>query len=194
MCRQPSSFIVGSVMPDDPTIPVLPILAEKSGDEKVALWQKVYCVPRRFGLGTIFVVMTLFALLFSAMTSWGLPGESILILAGFLVCVGVAQMLLFGGKRPRAASMAAGAVFPFALIVVFVLFDVFYFGVGFNTLEIRSQINELFDPGYAILGAVTGYAGGGVVAAVFLIMDFVERGIYGQRDEARSKQSETTDP
>ena len=73
-------------------------LISKPADKAGTPRQKVYGVPRRFGMGTIFVVMTAFALLFGILKSWGIPGEVVLLLAGFLVAIGLAQTLLFGGK------------------------------------------------------------------------------------------------
>ena len=101
---------VETLMTDEEKTPILTTAVSGLSDPADPLRGKVYSVPRRFGMGTIFVVTTLFAVLFGILTSVGAPGEFVLILAGFLAIIGFAQMLLFGGKRPRLASVLPGIV------------------------------------------------------------------------------------
>jgi hypothetical protein len=68
-------------------------------------------------MGTIFVVTTLFAVLFGILTGVGAPGAFILSLAGFLAIIGFAQMLLFGGMglpRSRQRRTASNSCSPTA--------------------------------------------------------------------------------
>jgi ABC-type proline/glycine betaine transport system permease subunit len=74
---------------------------------------KVYSVPRRYDLTTMFVVSTAFALLFAGMRILEWPKEAALTTGLFITLVGLGQAMLFGGKSPRLASVVVGVVFFF---------------------------------------------------------------------------------
>jgi len=63
-------------MSDDRIVRNAADLIAKPSDTPGSPRRKVYGVPRRFGMGTIFVVMTAFALLFGILKSWAKPPTS----------------------------------------------------------------------------------------------------------------------
>lgn len=127
---------------------------------------KIYSAPRRFDLATIFVVTSAYSLLFALMNASGFAPVASLIVGAFITFVGGAQALLFGGRYPRAASLAAGAVaaIPIALVSVMLTRR------GFRGEEMFFAI-----PSSAIFGAGGGYVAGVLVGGVFLIADVVRR-------------------
>ena len=183
-------------MTDVEEIPILATVVPEPSDPATPQRRKVYSVPRRFGMGTIFVVTTLFAVLFGILTGVGAPGEFVLILAGFLAIIGFAQMLLFGGKRPRLASVVTG-------IVLTTLIGLTWMGILISEGRF-SGLTDLLVVGLVVcavstfigftFGLVFGYAGGGVVAGVFLIMDHVERLMYGRRENGEDPKTSNETP
>ena len=117
---------------------------------------KVYSVPRRYDLATVFVISFAFGLLFAGMRSMRWPPELALVTGLFISFVGVAQALLFKGSKPRLASVLAGAVFflTFALIM------------GFGPWLL-----------YLVLGSVLGYVAGTLIGGVFLVAEVLRRGL-----------------
>ena len=122
---------------------------------------KVYSVPRRYDLATMFAVSVAYALLFATMRCSGSEPVSFAIVAGFFTFVGLAQALLFGGKAPRAASIVAGVVCWGAIQFVqgILVFD--------HSLELL-----VFG---SVCGAILGYVAGALIAGVFLVADFVRQ-------------------
>lgn len=118
-------------------------------------------VPRRFGLSTLLILMTMYALMFSALMSMHFPPWFVAGVGIFVTVVGVAQTILFGGKNPRLASIVAGAAIPAIMGIVGIVVSIF-FG--------KRPPFEAF-AGLLILppiGALAGYAIGGAVAGIFL--------------------------
>ena len=67
--------------------------------------------PRRFGIGTLLVVTTMFGVLFAGLQALGCPPIVFFLALLFFTAVGLGQAFLFGGKHPRRASVIVGAVF-----------------------------------------------------------------------------------
>ena len=124
---------------------------------------KVYSVPRRFDLATLFVVTVAFALLFTLMRVLRWPMEVVLVVVALLVVVGLAQALLFKGKRPRLASRIAGTVF-----CTLATFAVLYFEPNSDEKVLAIVLAAVFAGFWGIL---VGYIAGLAVAGVFLIAD-----------------------
>ena len=80
-------------------------------------------VPRRFGVGILLVITTMFAVLFAIMQMLKLPPLAFAEIAGFFGAVGLGQMLLFKGERPRRASVIVGACFLPFLIFGAIVFE-----------------------------------------------------------------------
>jgi hypothetical protein len=79
---------------------------------------KLYCVPRRYDLATLFAVSLAFSLMFGVMRWLAFEAVSFFIIAGLVAIVGISQASLFRGKSPRKASILAGTIYwiPFMLI------------------------------------------------------------------------------
>ncbi len=145
-------------------------------------------VPRRFSLGRLMLITAFFAVLFGLL-SW-LDAHPILFVAVgvFVVLVGLAQVFLFSGKKPRKASVVAGSAVGALIVVVGFLVDLFTGGVPFGdilfgmffALPVMTGIS-------ALLGGVLGYMAGCLIAGVFL-------GKRVDLPEADDRRSETPDP
>ena len=67
-------------------------------------------MPKRFSIAIMMAWMTLFALAFSVLKGVDAPPQFFGIITILMLGIGFAQMWLFGGKKPRLASVVAGAV------------------------------------------------------------------------------------
>ena len=136
---------------------------------------KIYSAPRRFDLATVFIVTLAYSILFGLMSAVRFPPVAALIVAGFITAIGVSQALLFGGKRPRLASVIVGTlIYSLSLLG-------FWLATGQRAYPTSTF---LFLGTYvAIGGAILGYLSGTVVGGVFLLADVV-RGIRRSRLEA----------
>ncbi len=122
---------------------------------------KVYSTPRRFDLATMFVVTTAYALLFAAMAALQFTPTASILTAAFITLVGIGQSVLFGGLRPRTASIAVGTASFCVLMGGSLLFAgrMYFFAVVSGI----------------IYGPVLGYIAGVMVGGVFLIADKLRR-------------------
>src|SRR6266478_1498195 len=102
-----------------------------------------YCVPRRFGIGTILVVTTAFAGLLAFLRWFGAPPQAVGFLLGYISLVGLGQAVLFRGCRPRLASIATGSVCMLLLVVVVMAFNRTHMPVprrGFSMSRVGSLV------------------------------------------------------
>ncbi len=150
--------------------------------------QKIYSVPRKLDLASLFVFTTGYGLLFAAMKLLRQDAIAFLLAAGFFTSVGVAQAALFGGKAPRLASLLTGGSYFLILMVAYGLSD----GIAIEYLVNCGSLC-LF-----AFGSVCGYIAGTAIAGIFLVADKLRcwlrsRGI-GQEDnpdEAGEIQNES---
>jgi hypothetical protein len=124
---------------------------------------KIYSVPRRFDLATIFVVTLAYSLLFGAMKAISFPPIISAIVAGFLSMVGTAQAFLFGGKQPRTASIIAGTlIYTLSIAATWIATGPRFY----------STPGLLISASFTIAGgAMLGYLAGVSVGGVFLVAD-----------------------
>jgi hypothetical protein len=136
---------------------------------------KLYSAPRRFDLYTLLVVMAAFSLLLGCLSGIGAPPAFSLVLAIFVVLVGLGQALLLGGRRPRLASMLVGLVcfalpfFVFALAAASSAGDIPAFFV------IAALLQTL------IFGPLFGYIAGALIGGVFLLAEVFRRCLASKR-------------
>ena len=148
--------------------------------------ERVYGAPRRFGIGTLLIVTTAFAVAMAILTALGVPSVAVVVILTFVALVGVSQAVLFGGTKPRLASAIAG----FGALELFVLTAI--------SLELlrdgrASAIGQEFCSGTcvcAIYGPILGYATGGMVAGLFLVTDKIEQSMRPRK----SPGSDRSDP
>lgn len=145
---------------------------------------QVFGVPRRYDLATLMAVTLAYACLFGALRALNAPPEAMVWSAGFLTVVGAAQAVLFGGKCPREASCLAGMGFMLAVMLI---------ERGLPRLWVDVFLVPILFLGAIVLpGFVLGYAGGVLVAGVFLVAHYLRsrlRRLRGKRpadlDESR---------
>jgi hypothetical protein len=141
-------------------------------------------VPRRFGVGVLMIMMAMFAVLFAVMRTLSAPPEVSIIIAVLVTGVGLGQVLLYGGKYPRAASIWAGAIL-FPVEIFALLFHPSIKGGMFDEMIALLVISPL-------LGAGLGYLAGGLTAGVFLGLEAYEKRKAAQRgqEEGQSPDEE----
>ena len=128
----------------------------------------VASVPRRFGVGVLLILMTAFAVLFSAMRTVGARPEIFILVSGLFLGVTLGQILLFQGKKPREASLwAGGVIFPLEVLVLCLCEasstgDSAEFGMSMVCCA-------------AVFGALLGYLAGCLMASVFLMQELYHR-------------------
>jgi hypothetical protein len=144
---------------------------------------KVYSAPRRFDLATIFVVTTAYCLLFASLSALNWPGIVSLIVGGFITLVGIGQAVLYGGTRPRKASIVVG---------------IGLCGIGSAT-PLLFQTGRVYPDGYLLgmflyvaivgttSGAILGYLAGTLVGGIFLITDYVRQRFSRPPDTQRDE-------
>ncbi len=129
---------------------------------------KVAGVPRRFGVGVLLILVTFFAVLFAFLRTFDYGPKVCAVVGVLFVGVAAGQSLLFGGRRPREASLLVGALlFPLEML----------------TLAVYEHVVEEFSRGSIAedilvglfwsvpLGALFGYLAGTLTAGIFFVMD-----------------------
>lgn len=129
---------------------------------------KVYGMKRRFSLATIAAMIVAASLLLALLKAVNAPPLTSALILGFIAVTAISQMLLFGGRRPRLASMVSGAIFWPALTLALIFAD-----AGRRGWQNRDDLVSVVFIN-AILGTIFGYGAGGTVAGVLLLMDLVE--------------------
>ena len=84
---------------------------------------KVYGVPRRYDLATLFAVSVAYAIMFGVMRALSFPLDRFAISAAFVTSVGIGQALLFKGKSPRTASVGVGVSLSVATMIKLFVVD-----------------------------------------------------------------------
>lgn len=126
--------------------------------------QKIYSAPRRFDLSTILAVTAAYSVGLAMLRGFDTPPPVMLYFAIFITIVGVAQAMLFGGNKPRLASVLTGIVISFLGIL-------FVPHIGrFHSATVGDLIGFAFLVSIS-LGPLFGYLAGGLVGGVFLVAD-----------------------
>lgn len=136
---------------------------------------KIYSVPRRFDLATIFVVTLAYSLLFGMMKAISFPPIASAIVGAFILIVGAAQAFLFRGKQPRTASIVAGALtYALAIAAAWIASGPRIYG----TTEL------LLSASFTLAGgAFLGYLAGVFIGGVFLVADKLRNRFSRRRTE-----------
>lgn len=148
-------------------------------------WEETHGVPRRFGVGALLAVTVVYALAFSLASGmskrWGDPlvlPITVSILFVWLTLVAIAQALLFGGRRPRLASLVTGTglyVFCAEPVIAWQLYQFLYYEIG-RIWTVRAVVFSIVAS--PLIGVLLGYLTGGVVAGVFVILAGFKRRRY----------------
>lgn len=126
-------------------------------------------VPSRFGIGTLLVVTTAYGVFLSVLLALNADRRAVVWILIFLSLVGAGQMLLFGSRRPRRASLVAGAI---ALPILALASSLVHGGDAPPAIGLICAM---------MWGAPAGYLAGGIVAGVFLVMDAVDNALKRRR-------------
>jgi putative addiction module component (TIGR02574 family) len=141
---------------------------------------KIYSAPRRFDLATIFVVMSAYSILFAAMSGLQFPPQASLMVGGFITIVGIGQAVLFGGRKPRLASVVTGLA-------------AFLVGLLVSLFEPRMYARPLIlivMSAWLIVGAAAGYVAGVLVGGVFLVADLLRKAYDRSKKHDQADESE----
>jgi len=122
-------------------------------------------MPRRFSIGTIMILTTLFALLFGVLEMLRVPPMGFAAVSVFVAGVAACQALLYGGKNPRKASYVGGAAMYGLAVVVTALVT------GYRQHSAVPAIGMMIcgSVGALVVGGPLGYVAGCLVAGVFLV-------------------------
>ena len=155
-------------------------------------------VPRRFGIGAMMVITTMYAVLFAVLQcappdlfstlamlfSYRRPSAAaaetarivlFATVAMFVTVVGVSQAVLFKGRNPRRASILTGMVLGLLITAVVAVLRWRYWGYGSINLTWRWIVLFIVSTILsAICGAIAGYLAGGATAGVFLLLNKVQ--------------------
>ncbi|MCR9295739.1 MAG: hypothetical protein NXI32_23725 [bacterium] len=143
------------------------------------LGSESYGAPRVFDLFTLLAVTLAFALMFALLRLIeplllsDLPLVAI-SLGTFVTLIAIAQLALWGGNKPRLASVVAGPAIWFVIAMGLTARN------PQNYLSIFAMLGLL---GSSILGVLAGYLGGAVVAGVFLVADTFRKRFVNPRRE-----------
>jgi hypothetical protein len=137
-----------------------------------ASWDKKPAVgmPRKFSMAVLMMMVTLFAVLFSTLRWFGASPVYYGIFGVLVFGVTLGQMILFGGKYPRAASIWTGAaLLPLEIGVVNLFSNLI--NVYSNIFD-RLVITVFFMLFTVPVGALFGYLAGGLTAGVVLLLEW----------------------
>ena len=139
-------------------------------------------VPRQFGIGILMVMVTMYAVLFAVMRALRFPPTLFFIVALFFTVVGLGQMFLYKGQRPRRASAMVGIWFMWCLAGITLIIE----GVksGFSLAYSGQLVLGFAFLGF-LYGAICGYVAGLLIAGVFVLIDALAK---------RRGGSETAEP
>ena len=124
-------------------------------------------VPRQFSVGGLMLLVTMCAILFAIMQTLGANRETFCIISLLFVGVAAGQVLLFGGQKPRKASLWVGAcLFPVEIIALCVYLEVTSL-FSFESHRMAAMLCWLI---FSIpAGAMLGYIAGTLSAGIFLV-------------------------
>jgi hypothetical protein len=169
-----------SITPVPTLYPTFEAIAWKKLRE--ALDEKTYGAPRVFDLFTLMAVTLAFGLLFALLKALGSSEDVFICTTFFITIVAVCQMIMFGGDKPRLASLAGG---PIAMVVVLLGWGIW----SQASFEIFVLLLFMTIP----FGIPAGYLTGGVVAGVFLLADEFRKRYGKQLDENETERCELDD-
>jgi hypothetical protein len=130
-------------------------------------------MPKRFSIAILMAWMTLFALVFSVLECVAAPPQIFGIVTILMLGIGLGQMWLFGGKKPRLASVLAGTVLLSVEVAALNL------ATGYFTREGSSIVLRIIFSIISIvicipLGAFFGYLLGTLTAGIVLTLNYLE--------------------
>ena len=112
----------------------------------------------QFGISTLLVVTTVYAVLFAVLRTLQTPPSAFITIVLFFTTVGLGQRFLFKGQRRRTAAMIAGACF---FVAWFFIYGAVY---GLHPFSPFEPVE------WAFFGAIFGYLAGLLISGTFLLI------------------------
>jgi hypothetical protein len=140
--------------------------------------ERIYSVPRRYDLATLFAVTLAYALLFGALRAKHAEPGMMCAAGAFVTCVGLGQALLFKGLAPRRASILVGSILLGTVPLIVSLTS------GYRDVEwVAVVCMETF---LLLCGGCLGYVAGVLIGGVFLLVDHIQK--TGDHDSFTEKE------
>jgi ribosomal protein L40E len=139
-------------------------------------------MTRRFSVGTMMILMTFYAVLFSAMTLLGAGPPVFAGITVFFTGIGLAQMFAPAHVSPRKVSFISGIVMGFISSIVAAILS----GLLVGDHDMRDDGTTAFCFLFAIMGGPFGYLAGGLIAGIFLFREREEQAAV-EAEENESK-------
>lgn len=131
--------------------------------------KELYSAPRRFDLSTIFVVTLAFSIFCALLRLSGATTYVFVGLTLLLAAISVSQLAMFGGERPRLASIITGATANCGWVLYW-LYQRFGSPVASDFVYLVPGMILV-----ALWGSLLGYVFGISVAGVFLMADVLRQ-------------------
>ncbi|MEO9591907.1 hypothetical protein [Rhodopirellula bahusiensis] len=135
-------------------------------DPKEPVDVPLYSARRRFDLASIIVATTFYAGIFAFCQAIGAPVSFTATVGAFIALVAITQALLWGGAKPRLASVLTGSV-------TFVVVTVVSWRFQPTHLLPSTLLSQMIF--VTISGAFWGYIAGTLVGSVFMVADRFRR-------------------
>ena len=146
-------------------------------------------IPRRFRIGTALIATAMLAVVLSTLKMLDVPPGGIVSVLIFVSVIAACQVLLFGERNPRAASIVGGGGIVYLAMVVASL-------IGEDSPRDFTRAMTFSLSGAVIVlcvGGILGYTVGGLLAAIFQICSRVipvEVDTLATDSDGRTDQSE----
>ena len=138
-------------------------------------------MPKRFSIAIMMAWMALFAMVFSVLKCVAASPQIFGIVTIFMLGIGFGQMWLFGGKKPRLASVLAGTVVLSVTVAVLNLATGYFsnLAAGYFAVKVPSVLLRIISSVVLIipcipLGAFFGYLLGALTAGIVLTLNYLE--------------------
>jgi len=138
-------------------------------------------------MGTLLLFTAMYAVLFSLLRMCGAPPGVFLVIATYLTAIGLGQMLLFGGKMPRVASVVVGVVTATVLHLGFCVVMVGYEGLFSPEVWLALGCSAISVMAFSV---PLSYAAGGMIAGVFLVVDRLRTGVWNPEEGGKASPPE----
>jgi len=148
---------------------VMPRTKNDQRDEPRQPRSRIAWSLRQFGVGELLAVTALFAVLFGGLTALDAHPLFLVVAALFFAAVWIGQMLLFGGKNPRKASVLTGCVMTMFMSPVLVLW---FADSGSRGGWLGILLWVVLSPA---LGAMFGYAAGALICGALMDARWIGR-------------------
>ena len=122
----------------------------------------VYCAPRRFDILTILCVSSVYGIAFAIGTTSKTPTYIWMTFLLVVTSIGLAQAILWQGKRPRLASILVG-------VGSFVIWMLFIMSASPKLIPANEFAATLFAS--TVAGSVFGYVLGAGIGGLFLVIE-----------------------